>query len=289
MAFKYPEFLVETDWLAEHLSDSDLRVLDCTAFNLPDANGGIRAESGRDSWAKEHIPGSGHADLVVDLSDRESSFRYMLPQLPQLAEAFSRCGVGAGTRAVLYDSTSGSWATRIWWMLRAIGFNDAYVLNGGLHKWKLEGRPVDDVPTGYPPTIFVARPRTELMANKDEVLAALGQGSTCVLNALSEEQHLGTGGANYGRGGRIADTVNVPAGDLLDPVTHAYLPADQLAEKFAQVGADKAERVITYCGGGIAASNDAFILTLLGYENVAVYDASMSEWAADSSLPMQTG
>jgi thiosulfate/3-mercaptopyruvate sulfurtransferase len=289
MAFKHPEFLVETDWLAEHLNDSDIRVLDCTAFNMPDGSGGIRAESGRDSWAEEHIPGSGHADLVTDLSDQDASFRYMLPQVPQLAKAFSSYGVGAGTKAVLYDSTSGSWATRIWWMLRAIGFDDAYVLNGGLHKWKLEGRPVDTDQPNYPPTIFVAKPRTGLMANKDEVLAALGDGSTCVLNALSEEQHLGSGGANYGRAGRIADTVNVPAVDLTDPVTHAYLPAEQLAEKFAHVGANPADRVITYCGGGIAASNDAFILTLLGYENVAVYDASMSEWAADPSLPMQTG
>ena len=289
MAFKHPEFLVETDWLADHLNDSDIRVLDCTAFNRPDGSGGIRAESGRDSWAEEHIPGSGHADLVTDLSDHEAHFRYMLPQVPQLAKAFSTYGVGAGTRAVLYDSTSGSWATRIWWMLRAIGFDNAYVLNGGLHKWKLEGRPVDTDQPNHGPNIFVAKPRSGLMADKDEVLAALGDGSTCVLNALSEEQHLGTGGANYGRAGHIADTVNVPAGDLIDPVTHAYLPSEQLAEKFAHVGADRAERVITYCGGGIAASNDAFILTLLGYEKVAVYDASMSEWAADPSLPMQTG
>ena len=289
MAFKHPEFLVETDWLADHLNDSDIRVLDCTAFNRPDGSSGIRAESGRDSWAEEHIPGSGHADLVIDLSDHEASFRYMLPQVPQLAKAFSTYGVGAGTRAVLYDSTTGSWATRIWWMLRAIGFDNAYVLNGGLHKWKLEGRPVDTDQPNHGPNIFVAKPRAGLIADKDEVLAALGDGSTCVLNALSEEQHLGTGGANYGRAGRIADTVNVPAGDLIDPVTHAYLPSEQLAEKFAHVGADRAERVITYCGGGIAASNDAFILTLLGYEKVAVYDASMSEWAADPSLPMQTG
>ena len=289
MAFKYPDYLVETDWLADHLNDSDIRVLDCTAFNRPDGSGGIRAESGRESWAMEHIPGAGHADLVNDLSDQDASFRYMLPQVPQLAQAFSGYGVGAGARAVLYDSTSGSWATRIWWMLRAIGFDDAYILNGGLHKWKLEGRPVNSGPSTYPPAIFLAKPRAGLMAGKDEVLAAQSDGSTCVLNALSEEQHLGSGGANYGRAGRIAGSVNVPAGDLMDPVTHAYLPAEQLAERFAQVGADRAERVITYCGGGIAASNDAFILTLLGYENVAVYDASMSEWAADPSLPMQTG
>ena len=289
MAFKYPEFLVETDWLADHLNDSDLRVLDCTAFNRPDGNGGIRAESGLESWAMEHIPGSGHADLVNDLSDNDAHFRYMLPQVPQLAQAFSGYGVGAGTRAVLYDSTTGSWATRIWWMLRAFGFDDAYILNGGLYKWKLEGRPVNSDPSTYPPAIFLAKHRAGLMADKGEVLAALDNGSTCVLNALSEEQHLGSGGANYGRAGRIANSVNVPAADLTDPVTHAYLPAEQLAERFAQVGADRAERVITYCGGGIAASNDAFILTLLGYANVAGYDASMSEGAADPSLSMQTG
>lgn len=289
MAFKYPDFLVETNWLADHLNDSDIRVLDCTAFNRTDGSGGIRAESGRESWVMEHIPGSGHADLVNDLSDNDAHFRYMLPQVPQLAQAFSSYGVGAGTRVVLYDSTTGSWATRIWWMLRAIGFDDAYVLNGGLHKWKLEDRPVNSDPSTYPPAIFLAKPRSGLMANKDEVLAALDQGATCVLNALSEEQHLGSGGANYGRAGRISGSVNVPAGSLTDPVTHAYLPAEELAKRFAQVGADRAERVITYCGGGIAASNDAFILTLLGYEDVAVYDASMSEWAADPSLPMQTG
>lgn len=289
MAFKYPQYLVETDWLEDHLNDSDIRILDCTAFNRPDGSGGVRAESGHESWATEHIPGSGHADLVNDLSDKDASLRYMMPPVEQFARAMSDYGVGAGTRAVLYDSTTGSWATRIWWMLRSFGFDDACILNGGLHKWKLEDRPLTTSPSTYPPAIFHAKPKSGLIADKAEVLAALGRGPTCILNALSEEQHLGSGGANYGRAGHIAGSGNVPAGDLLDSVTHAYLPAELLAERFAQVGADSAERVITYCGGGIAASNDAFILTLLGYENVAVYDASMSEWAADASLPMQTG
>jgi thiosulfate/3-mercaptopyruvate sulfurtransferase len=289
MAFKYPQFLVDTDWLAEHLNDTDIRVLDCTAFNIPDGNGGIRAESGRKSWEAEHIPGAGHADLVTDLSDESSAFRYMLPPVSQFAKAMSGYGVGAGTRVVLYDSTSGSWATRIWWMLRVFGFDDAYILNGGLHKWKLENRPLSTEAPAYPPAIFHAKPRAGLMADQSEVLSAIKDGATCVINALSSDQHLGKGGANYGRAGRIADSVNVPAGDLMDTVTHAYLSAQQLAERFSSVGANSKSRVIAYCGGGIAASNDAFILTLLGYENVAVYDASMSEWAADASLPMQTG
>ena len=114
MTIKHPEFLVETDWLAAHLEDADIRVLDCTAFNRPDDRGGIIAESGRDSWEIEHIPGAGHADLVNDLSDKDALFRYMLPPVEQFARSFSKYGVGAGTRAILYDSTSGSWATRIW-------------------------------------------------------------------------------------------------------------------------------------------------------------------------------
>jgi thiosulfate/3-mercaptopyruvate sulfurtransferase len=120
------------------------------------------------------------------------------------------------------------------------------------------------------------------------VLAALGDDRACVLNALTEEQHRGDV-VTYARPGRIAGTVNVPARDLVDPETHAYLPADALRAKFAAAGALDAGRVITYCGGGIAASSDAFVLTMLGREDVAVYDASLSEWAADPSLPMERG
>jgi len=121
------------------------------------------------------------------------------------------------------------------------------------------------------------------------MLAAFGDDRACVLNALTEEQHRGTGGVTYGRPGRIAGSVNVPARELVDPETHAYLPAELLRARFAAAGALDARRVITYCGAGIAASSDAFALMLLGHEDVAVYDASLSEWAADPSLPMETG
>jgi thiosulfate/3-mercaptopyruvate sulfurtransferase len=121
------------------------------------------------------------------------------------------------------------------------------------------------------------------------VLAGLGQRATCIVNALTAEQHRGTGGVTYGRPGRIAGSANVEARSLVDPATHAYLAPDALRAKFAAAGVLAAERVITYCGGGIAASSDAFVLTLLGHDGVAVYDASLAEWAADPSLPMETG
>jgi thiosulfate/3-mercaptopyruvate sulfurtransferase len=211
----------------------------------------------------------------------------MMPPAEQFAEAMGRAGVGDGVRVVLYDRAVNMWAARVWWMLRAFGFDDAAVLNGGWKRWTVEGRPVAADDGARPARRFVARPRPDVMADRQAVLAGVGDRATCLLNALTPEQHAGTGGVTYGRPGRIAGSTNVAARDLVDPGTHAYLPADTLREKFEAAGALDAGRVITYCGGGIAASSDAFVLTLLGKDDVAVYDASLSEWAADPSLPME--
>jgi thiosulfate/3-mercaptopyruvate sulfurtransferase len=290
MTFAHPQYLVETEWLETHLTDLDLRVLDCTVFLERDAHGRHLA-SGREAWAQGHIPGSGFADLMSDLSDPQNPLAFMMPSATQFEEAMCRYGVGDGTRVVLYDASStmwgNMWAARVWWMLRAFGFDQAAVLNGGWHKWTLEGRPISTEPCRYPPARFSARPRLEIFADKRDVLAAIGNSGTCLLNALLAEEHAGTT-AYYGRPGRIPSSVNVPAIAIIDPVTHAYLPAAQLRAKFAAVGALNREQVITYCGGAIAASSDAFVLTLLGTTNVAVYDGSLLEWAVDPTLPMET-
>jgi thiosulfate/3-mercaptopyruvate sulfurtransferase len=289
MSFARPQHLVETDWMAQHLDDPGVRVLECNVFlhPAPDMPGGFRVESGRAKWVEGHIPGAGFVDLQDELSDRTSKLRFMMPPAAQFAEAMGRAGVGDGVRVILYDRAVNMWAARIWWMLRAYGFDNAAVLNGGFKKWTVEGRPLATDDGARPGRPFTPRPRPGLMADKAGVLAALGESNACVLNALSEEQHRGTGGTTYGRAGRIAGSVNVVARDLVDPKTHAYLPADVLRTKFQAVGALDAKRVVTYCGGGIAASSDAFVLTLLGRDDVAVYDASLSEWANDPSLPME--
>ena len=279
--------LVSTDWLADHIADADLRVLDCTVFLRRDDGGGLRIEGGREEFARGHIPGSAFADLPGELADRDSGLRFTMPPPEQFADAMSGYGVGAGTRVVVYDRAGNAWATRIWWMLRAFGFDDAAVLDGGWTKWTAEGRLTSIEPPAYPPARFVAVPRPELIADHHEVLAAVGDDASCILNALSEELHRGEGPAGYDRAGRIASSVNVPAASILDPATNAYLPLEQLRERFEAVGATTSERVITYCGGGIAATSDAFVLTLLGVDNVAVYDGSLSEWAADPALPME--
>ncbi|MEM7125189.1 MAG: sulfurtransferase [Chloroflexota bacterium] len=271
--------LIETNWLQEHLNDASLRVFDCTVFLNPGPNG-YEVESGRTSWEEAHIPGSGFLDLVKELSDPESKLGFTMPSTEQFSAAMSRHGVNGSTQVILYDQTNTIWATRVWWMLRAFGFDRAAILDGGWQKWQQEARPISTAPSDYPPGNFVATPRPELIASKEDVLAAMNAGSTCLLNTLNTKSY---------QAKRIPGSKNLYYGDLLDPETHAYLPLETLRERFAQIGTKVDDRIITYCGGGIGASSNAFILTLLGAENVAVYDGSMSEWTADESLPVEAG
>jgi thiosulfate/3-mercaptopyruvate sulfurtransferase len=291
MSFARPQHLVETDWLAQHLDDPNVRVLECTVYLTPKAGGGFVAESGLGKWREGHIPGSGFADLTSALSAKDAppNLLYMMPPAAQFATEMGRLGVGDSVRVVLYDRAVNMWAARVWWMLRAFGWDNAAVLNGGWKKWTLEHRPVSTDEDKRAARRFIPHERPGLFVDKQAVLAGVGDKATCLINALSEEQHRGTGGVAYGRAGRITGSANVVARDLVDPKTHAYLPADQLRAQFEAVGALGAGRVITYCGGGIAASSDAFVLSLLGKEDVGIYDASLSEWARDPSLPMETG
>ena len=291
MSFTNPQYLVETDWLSANLSDPNLRILDATVFLHRPAEPGapLVRESGLANWQAGHIPNSDFADLTVDLADPHTHLPYMMPPIDQFAAGMERLGVGEGTRVICYDAVSNMWGARLWWMLRAAGFDNAAVLNGGLRRWTAEGRSLSTDPAPQRPKgRFVARPRPGLFANKEEVLAEISNGRTCIINALTEAQHRGDDSA-YGRPGRITGSVNVPAAGIVDPETWRYRDPDTLRAMFTAVRADQAERVITYCGGGIAASSDALVLTLLGYQNVAVYDGSLSEWARDEKLPMEVG
>ena len=287
--FTHPEFLIDTDALERQLGDPNLRVFDCTTILIPDPKTTYQAVPARADFEKGHIPGAQFIDLQADLSDKNHRLRFMLPSAEDFAAAMSRFGVGEGTRVVLYSTTTPQWATRVWWLLRVFGFDKAAVLDGGWQKWSREGRPVE---TGAarprPPGHFIVREQRPLMVGKEAVLQGIGDGAVCTLNALAPEQHAGTGGNTYGRPGRIKGSVNLPAAHLIDPATSAFLPAAELRRRFEGVGAFGRE-VITYCGGGIAASADAFALVMLGHPDVKLYDASMSEWATDPTLPMETG
>jgi len=281
--------VMSTEDLARRMGAPALRIFDCTTYLRPRPEGGYTAESGRANYDKGHLPGAAYLDLGADFSDAASPLRFTLPALDTLTKAFAARGIGHGTFVVLYSHGTPVWATRFWWMLRAIGFDDAAILDGGLDKWKAENRPLQTEASSYPPATLSLRARPDLFVDKTAIASAIGKAGTLTLNALSHDQHKGSGGVTYGRAGRIPRSSCVPAAGLFGP-DKTLKPIAELRAAFEGVGTTPDKKVLVYCGGGIAASLDAFVLTaMLGHKNVAVYDNSMQEWSNDPALPMETG
>jgi thiosulfate/3-mercaptopyruvate sulfurtransferase len=285
----HPEFLVETGWLAERLNVPGVVVLDGTTHLMPPPPMPYNVVSGRADFETGHIPGAQFVDIDAELSDPDQAagLHFMLPSAARFAAAMARLGIGNDTFVVCYATANHWWATRLWWTLRVFGHDNAAVLDGGFQKWKTEGRTIETgAGRSRKPAAFTPRFRPELVADKHDVLAAIGAGDVCTLNALRPDQHAGTGGTVYGRLGRIAGSINVPAVNVVD-ANNVFKPLDELRRQFAEPLAKP--KVITYCGGGIAATSATLVLTMLGHPDVRVYDASMSEWAPDDSLPMESG
>jgi thiosulfate/3-mercaptopyruvate sulfurtransferase len=289
-AYAHPEAIVSTEWLAANLADPSLRIFDCTTYLLYETGTGrpYSIKSGREDHDAGHIPGAGFLDVQGELSDRAGRYNFTMPAPDDLAARLAARGIGDGTRVVLYSRKTPQWATRVWWMMRAIGFDNAAILDGGIDAWVAEGRPLSTAETNHPPAKLTARPRPGLFVGRDEMLAAIGDGGTCSINALAPDLHSGEN-PRYGRPGRIPGSVNLPAASLFEAVSFKLKAPDQVAAAFAAIGADKAKRKLIYCGGGIAATRDAFLFYQLGHQDIAVYDASMNEWAKDESLPMEVG
>lgn len=285
----HPEALVSTAWLAAHLDDPDLRVFECTTHLRPAEPGSglpYRPEAGRAEYQEAHLPGAGFLDLPGELSDPAGATAFTMPRPERFAEAMSRHGVGAGNHVVLYSRGRVMWATRAWWMLRAMGFDAVSVLDGGYEKWVAEGRPVSAEPPVHPPATFVARPRPELLVDKVAVLAATRDPTTLLINTLTQADFAGLQPSRYGRPGRIPSSVSLPFPDLTG-ADGTMIPLASAAAKIESLGVPAAERIVCYCGGGISATEALFTLHRLGYDNLALYDASMSEWARDPDLPIE--
>jgi thiosulfate/3-mercaptopyruvate sulfurtransferase len=286
--------LITTAELAGMLGQPELRLFDCTTYLEPapeDSGVPYLAVPGRHTFEAGHIPGADFLDLQGEFSNQSTGLRFMMPDVPQLEAAFGRHGMSAAdSRVVLYSIGTAMWATRFWWMLKSLGFENASVLDGGLDKWKAEGRAVETGPAkGYSPATFTAKPKPGYFVDKQEVLAASKRRNTVVVNALGPQFHKGLEPSRYGRPGRIPGSCNVSAATLLDLQTKAFVPLAEAERKFAAQGITKDKRVVAYCGGGISATIDLFMLYRLGYDNLTLYDGSMGEWAKDAALPIETG
>lgn len=292
--------LVTTQWLQDHLGDPGLQVLDCTTFMTPQPVGPSRIESGRPRWLQARIPGAQHVCMVEDLSDPAGRFPYTLPKAEDLKQRLGSRGIHPAQHLVLYGSAHPMVVTRAWWVLTALGWPRISVLDGGWAAWESEGRPIDrDAPSPAAPQapgqadipVKAVEPSgRRRLADAQAVDQAVQTGSAWLVNALSLEQFKGTGGAHYGRPGRIPGSVSLPARDLVDLEPAHWLDVTTVRERAAQAGlVNDGRPVIVYCGGGIAATATAFALERAGWADVRVYDNSLLEWSADPDRPMTVG
>jgi len=281
-AYVHPEALVSTEWLAAHLGDPKVRVVDAT-YHLPTAKRDPRAE-----YVAEHIPGAAFFD-VDGISDPTSDLPHMIPKPADFAAAVSALGIANDQHVVCYDSYGLMSAARAWWMFHLYGHDRVSVLDGGLPKWKREDRPVDGKPVAHAKSNFVARFRPELVRSKADVKANITGKTAQVLDARSAGRFRGTDPEPRAglRGGHIPGSCNLPYNQLVGS-DQTVMPAADLKAKFASAGIDPARPVITSCGSGVTACVLFLGLHLIGAEKVAVYDGSWSEWGLPGDTPVVT-
>jgi thiosulfate/3-mercaptopyruvate sulfurtransferase len=287
--WKYPKAIVNCEWLAENINNNNIRTYDCTTYlHYRDNDPSLPyvVESGREQYEKSHIPNSSYIDLQSDLSDKDSPYRFTMPDLKILSENFKKVGIGENYHIVLYSRNGTQWSARIWWMLRSVGVDNVSILDGGFNEWVKLGLPTSDKILTFPKSNFNFKPRNEIFIDKEPVIKALEDKNTKILNSLTEDIHKGQN-PRYGRPGRIPNSLNIPFHKLLDPETGKFLRAEELLEIFQKNKIGFENEIINYCGGGIAASLEAFVLYQLGYKNLKIYDNSLSEWAIDENLPME--
>ncbi|MBX3098501.1 MAG: sulfurtransferase [Salinibacterium sp.] len=267
--------LVSTQWLADHLGADKLVVLDATVLLYTQPSGRPGYQSGHESYVVNgHVPGAVFADVIGELSDTEAAFPFTKPDADTFAAAVGALGIDNETTVVVYDSVAGQWAARVWWLFRSFGYDAVAVLDGGLTAWIAEGRETEVGHVEPSGAVFVAHERPESWVSSAEVQAIVnGDAPGVLVCGMPAKEFSGETGRTP-----IPGSINIPVGALVNRESNRLLAGPELRATLAPVL--DADRIITYCSGGIAAASDALALVLVGHTNVALYDGSLNEWAA---------
>ena len=284
-------FLVETSWLAEHLNDPHIRIVDMRGYVRTVEHDGVQDAlyvGARDEYERGHIPGAVYIDWSSDIIDPNDSVEAQIAPPVRFAHLMEQLGIGDQHLVVAYDAHPASqFATRLWWALNYYGHDQVVVLNGGLPKWQRENRPMVETIPAYPPATFTPVVQPQLRATAQDILAMLGQRDVTLIDAREPAQYTGEIVRGHGRPGHIPGALNIPREELIDPVTGTFRSNVELNQVFSSAGVTPQEHVVAYCNGGVAATTILFSLAMLGYPKLTNYDGSWNEWGKRQDLPTE--
>lgn len=291
MTSQRDHFLVETAWLAEHLHDPDVRVVDMRGYVRTVVHDGIQDAQyvgARDEYLQGHIPGAVYIDWTTDIVDPDDDVEAQVAPPVRFAATMERLGIGDEHLIVAYDSHPASqFATRLWWALNYYGHSRVVVLNGGLPTWIREGRTLETAVPTYAPATFTAVAQPQWRATAEDVLASIGKAGVQIVDARDEGQYSGKVARGHGRPGHIPGAVNLPREELIDPATGKFFDNETLKKSFAAAQIEPEQHVVAYCNGGVAATSVLFSLAMLGYPTLTNYDGSWNEWGSRADLPTE--